>query len=86
LVGSAKRSLWSSEFTDCLPINFIHVCNNHYVALLPISENAINNETYTYFCRFMSDEENIAFQQREPQHIPVNEIRFSEDQNEVIID
>jgi hypothetical protein len=34
----------------------------------------------------MSEEENIAFQQREPQRIPVNEIRFSEDQNEIIID
>jgi hypothetical protein len=86
LVGSAQRSLWSSEFTDRPPINFMHVYNNHYVALLPISENAINNETYTYFCRFISDEEKIAFQQREPHHIPVNEIRFSEDQNEVIID
>jgi hypothetical protein len=27
-----------------------------------------------------------AFQQREPQHIPANKIRFSENQNQVIID
>ncbi len=86
MVGSAKRSLRSSEFTDCLPINFIHVCNNHCVALLPISENAINNETHTYFCCFISDEEIVAFRQRELQNIPVNEILFLEDQNEVIID
>ncbi len=57
-VRSAQRSLWSSEFADRPPYDFIDICNNHCVALLPISENAKNNERYAYFCCFMSDEKN----------------------------
>jgi hypothetical protein len=33
LDGHAQRSLWSSVFVDRPPINFIHVCDNHCVAL-----------------------------------------------------
>ncbi len=31
----AQRILWKYESENHPPIHFIHVCNNHFVALLP---------------------------------------------------
>ncbi len=59
------------------PINFIHVNDDHYVALLLKTQDEINDETYYYFTGFTSDEENQAFRNREPQNIPANEILFA---------
>jgi hypothetical protein len=85
LVGRAQRTLWKYEFAGQSPINFIHVCDDHYVALLPKTENTKNEETYTYFCRFMYDEDNEAF--RDPNRvIPANEIPFTENQVPIFLD
>ncbi len=59
---------------------------DYYVALLPKTEYAINNATYTYFTGFMSDEENQAFRNPKPQNIPANEIPFAENQGPIFLD
>jgi hypothetical protein len=85
LVGRAQRTLWKYEFASQPPINFIHVCDDHYVALLPETENTKNEETYTYFCGFMSDEDNETF--RDPNRvISANEIPFAENQGPIFLD
>jgi len=61
----AQRILWKYEFENRPPIHFIHVCNNHFVALLPKTQAATHRERYTYFCYFMHDEDNITFLRRE---------------------
>jgi hypothetical protein len=86
LPGRAQRFLWSSQFAHRPPINFIHVCYNHYVALLPKEEFTTNDERYTYFTGFMSDLENQEFRNRESQDIPANEIPFAENQVPILID
>jgi hypothetical protein len=60
------------------------VNGDHYVALLPKTEEVINEETYTHFTGFMSDEENQAFRNRELQNIPTNEIPFAVNQGPFI--
>jgi hypothetical protein len=68
----AQRILWKYEFENRPPIHFIHVCNNHFVALLPKTPVVTRDERYTYFCYFMHDEDNITFLGR--QITPTNEL------------
>jgi hypothetical protein len=79
----AQRTLWKYEFENQPPINFMHVCDNHFVALLPKDHDTTRNERYTYLCYFMHDEDNIAFLER--QVVPQNELRSNNDRP-VIID
>ncbi len=80
-----QRILWSSRFIDRPPINFIHIDMNHYVALLPLYDNTMANQKYTYHCRFMNDNEYQAFRGRLPHEIPPNEV-VDENLVEIIID
>jgi hypothetical protein len=86
LPGRAQRTLWSSQFADRPPLNFIYVCHNHYVALLPKEEFTTNDERYTYFTEFMSELENQEFRNREQQDITANEILSAENQGQTLID
>ncbi len=84
LVERGQRILWSSEFVNHPPITFIHGCRNHYIGLLPYSEEKMLEERYTHYSRFMSDVEYRAFRNREPQDIPANEVPFCQNRNEII--
>ncbi len=79
------RVLWSSQFVNRPPINFIHVDGNHYVALLPYYDDTMLNQRYSYQGRLMSDVEHQAFRTRLLHQIPPNEV-VDEDQGDIWID
>jgi hypothetical protein len=81
----AQRILWSSQFVNRPPINFIHVDGNHYIALLPYYDDTLLNQRYSYQGRFMCDVEHQAFRTRLPHQIPPNEV-VDEDQGDIWID
>jgi hypothetical protein len=80
-----QRILWSSQFVDRPPMNFIHVDRNHYIALLPYYDDTMLNQRYSYHCRFLYDAEYQAFRGRFSHEIPPNEI-VDENQEEIWID
>jgi hypothetical protein len=77
-----QKVLWSSQFINRPPINFIHVDGNHYVALLPYYDETMLNQRYSYQGRFMSDIEHQAFRTRLSHQIPPNEV-VDEDQGDM---
>jgi hypothetical protein len=81
----AQRLLWKYEYSNCDPISIIHLCNNHYVSLLPKSVLCLMSEKYTYLCKFLSAEDNNLFDNRPNYLIPNNEIAFAQDQSVVLI-
>ena len=74
----AQRILWSYIYQDSSPIHLIHVCNNHYIGLLP-KLRALDYNKYTYYCLFMNEDENNQYKNRP--YNPLNEIPFTSDQS-----
>ena len=68
-----QRILAEYEFRNKMPLNIIHLPRSkHYVALLPINKNLINDEVYSYGpYRFFSNEDDFEFHRRT---VPLNEI------------
>ena len=71
----AQRILWSLEYENRPPINFIHIYDNHFVVLLPNNEDVTPNKKYIYYGYFMSNEDNVVFLNREIR--PLNKIPAS---------
>ena len=71
----AQRILWSLEYEDRPPINFIHIYDNHFVVLLPNNEDVTPNKKYIYYGYFMSNEDNVVSLNREIR--PLNKIPAS---------
>jgi hypothetical protein len=70
----AQRILWKFEFKDRPPLNFAFVNGNHYVALLPKTDELKRDARYTYCCHFLRDEDIDAFEGRTEENIPTNEV------------
>ena len=63
-INMAQRIVWNYSYVDRPPINVMYLCNNHYISLLPLSENVTSLEKYKYYCYFLLDAVNTAFQNR----------------------
>jgi hypothetical protein len=57
----AQIILWSSQFVNRQPLNFINADGNHYIVLLPFYDDTMLNQRYTYHCRMRYDVEYQAF-------------------------
>jgi hypothetical protein len=81
MVGLSKletlRSIidgWSHIINIFKKNTTLFVNGNHYVALLPKTDEVTQNARYTYCCHFLRDEDIDAFEGRAEENIPTNEV------------